>query len=380
MTIVVVCDVPVNEKNGTAVAATNLINGLRQRGHTVRVVCPDKSMQGQADCYVAPCINFGPLNGYVRKNGVVIARPDKALLRRALEGADALHVMIPFFLAGAAITLAQEMNISVTAGFHCQAENFSNHLFLMNAKRVNRRVYRIFDRYIYSRVDCIHYPTQFIRDVFESQTGRKTEGRVISNGVSNRFVRQRGEKPAAYRDKFVILFTGRYSREKSHRVLVNGVRRSRHADEIQLIFAGDGPLKPWLKRYCRHRLPVQPVFAFFPRRELVRIINYADLYVHPAEIELEGIACLEALKCGLVPVLSDSVRSATRFFALDARNLFACNNARDLAEKIDYWLEHPAQRQACSDAYARFGTQHSLDQCMDEMERMIVETMERHAV
>lgn len=371
MTIAVVCDVPVNEKNGTAVATMNLVNGLKARGHTVRVVCPDEKMRGQPGYYVVPSINFGPLNRYVRKNGVVIARPDKATMRQALEGVDAVHVIIPFFLAYCAIHIAQELGIPVTAGFHCQAENLSNHLFLMNARAVNRLVYKIFYRYIYSRVDCIHYPTQFIRDVFETQIGRKTNGRVISNGVNSEFIRCRGPKPPEYADRYVILFTGRYSKEKSHRVLVNGVRRSKHAGQIQLIFAGDGPRKRWLKHYCKRRLPVQPVFGFFKRSELVRIINYADLYVHPAEIELEGIACLEALKCGLVPVLSDSKRSATRFFARDERNLFACNDSRDLAAKIDYWLENPIQWQACSDAYAEHAAQLSLERCMDEMEQMI---------
>ena len=144
MTIAVVCDVPVNEKNGTAVATMNLVNGLKARGHTVRVVCPDEKMRGQPGYYVVPSINFGPLNRYVRKNGVVIARPDKATMRQALEGVDAVHVIIPFFLAYCAIHIAQELGIPVTAGFHCQAENLSNHLFLMNARAVNRLVYKIF--------------------------------------------------------------------------------------------------------------------------------------------------------------------------------------------------------------------------------------------
>ena len=70
-------------------------------------------------------------------------------------------------------------------------------------------------------------------------------------------------------------------------------------------------------------------------------------------------------------MLSDSKRSATRFFARDERNLFACNDSRDLAAKIDYWLENPIQWQACSDAYAEHAAQLSLERCMDEMEQMI---------
>ena len=70
---------------------------------------------------------------------------------------------------------------------------------------------------------------------------------------------------------------------------------------------------------------------FFSRDEMLRVINSADLYVHPAEIEIEAIACLEAISCGLVPVIADSPRSATRFFALGERNLFHFNDPADLA-------------------------------------------------
>jgi glycosyltransferase involved in cell wall biosynthesis len=51
------------------------------------------------------------------------------------------------------------------------------------------------------------------------------------------------EKPEAFRDRFVILFTGRYSKEKSHKVLIDGVARSKYKDSIQLIFAGTGRWK-----------------------------------------------------------------------------------------------------------------------------------------
>ncbi|MBO4216469.1 MAG: glycosyltransferase, partial [Clostridia bacterium] len=103
-----------------------------------------------------------------------------------------------------------------------------------------------------------------------------------------------------------------------------------------------------------------------------RIINSADLYVHPAEIEIEAISCLEAIACGLVPVISDSPRSATRFFALDEKNLFSCNDSSSLAERIDYWLDHPEEKAARSREYIGYTEQFDYDVCMDRMERMML--------
>lgn len=55
---------------------------------------------------------------------------------------------------------------------------------------------------------------------------------------------------------------------------------------------------------------------------------------------------MEALACGLVPVIANSPLSATPQFALDDRSLFQAGNAGDLADKIDYWIEHPEERAA----------------------------------
>lgn len=377
MRVVIVCDVLGRENNGTTVAAMNLIRALRAKGHEVRVVCPDRDRADEPGCYIIPTVSFGPLNGYVRKNGVTIARPKRKTLEQALDGADAVHLLVPFFASHMAAKLAQEKGIPVTAGFHCQAENFSNHIFLMNAKRFNRGVYRFFDRFVYRRVDCIHYPTQFIRDTYEQAVGHPTAGRVISNGVNSIFRPGPAEKPQEFGDKFVILFTGRFSKEKSHKVLIDGVARSKYADRIQLVFAGSGPQENNLREYAAKRLKNPPVMQFFSREALVNIIRSADLYVHPAEIEIEAISCLEAIACGLVPVIADSPRSATRFFALTPENLFRFNDPDALAQRIDYWLSDPARREECRERYLGYAAQFEQQRCMDEMERMILETVEK---
>ncbi len=378
MIIVVACDVPLVENNGTAVAACNLIRYLRSRGHTVRTLCPGAGSAENPDSFLTEPINFGPLNGYVRKNGVEISASCRETVCAALDGADALHTITPFFLCHAAAEEAKKRGIAITSGFHCQAENFSSHVFLMNAGGFNRCLYRWFDRSLYQYADKIHYPTQFIRNVFEESIGHTTDGEVISNGVGAEFAPAREEKPPQLQDKFVILFTGRYSKEKSHWVLIDAVAQSKYRDRIQLIFAGDGPLREKLETDCRNQLPIQPIFGFHPREELIHMIHYADLYVHPAEIEIEAIACLEAIRGGLVPVISQSPRSATPAFALDDKNLFRVNDPADLRRKMEYWLDHPEERQERSRAYAGFTEQFDRTHCMERMEQMICAAVARH--
>ena len=47
MVACIVCDVLGEKNNGTTLAATNLIDYLKSRGHEVRVVCCDKDKNGK---------------------------------------------------------------------------------------------------------------------------------------------------------------------------------------------------------------------------------------------------------------------------------------------------------------------------------------------
>ena len=372
MRITIVCDVLGEENNGTTIAAMNLIRYL-QKKHDVRVLCPDKTKKDLEGYFIVPTRSFGVFNGYVERNGVSLAKADDKTVRAAIEGADVVHVMLPFTLGKKAIKVAKELGIPVSTGFHVLAENFSSHLFLKNSKLTNKIVYDHFHS-AYKECDAVHYPTQYLRDLNESMYGA-TNGYVISNGVNDRF---RPEKVDAPDDGLIrIVYTGRYSREKSHKVLIEGVAKSKYKDKIKLILAGDGPLKDSIAKMAEEN-GVNVEMKFFSRDEMVKILNQAYLYVHAAEIEAEGIGCLEAIACGLVPIICNSERCATKSYALCPESTFENGNPSDLAAKIDWWIEHPDKREEYSRKYAEFaGEDLRQDNCMKKMEKMLIETAKR---
>ena len=377
MVITIVCDVLGRANNGTTIAALNLIDALKKRGHTVRVVCSDAERKGQEGFYVVPTLDLGPFNNYLKKNGVTLAKADRRVIGEAIDGADVVHYMVPFSMGAKAARLAHKRGIPVTAGFHCQAENFTSHIFMKDSRLANWLFYRLTWLLSYRKCECIHYPTQFIRDTFEHAIRRTTPGYVISNGVNKAFRPEPVERDPKYDGKYVIQFTGRLSKEKTHKVLIDAVGLSKYRDRIRLVFAGIGPLHDKLEKRGR-KLPNPPEFRFFSREDLVRQLNMADLYVHPAEIEIEAISCLEAIACGLVPVIANSPRSATRYFALDERNLFHNKNAKDLAKRIDYWIEHPEEKKALAARYRGFVQQHEYEHCMNRMEQMLSDAVKEH--
>lgn len=374
MNVTVICDVLGEENNGTTVAAMNLVRSLKEKGHSVNIVCCDKSKIGQEGYYVCPVRSFGVFNNYIQKVGVALAKPDYEVMRSAIVNADIVHCMLPFALTRAAIKLAKELHKPITAGFHCQAENVTNHLFLKNSKLASLLTYKYFYSKVYSKVDCIHYPSQFIRDVFERAISHYTNGVVISNGVADGFAPERRDKPPSLKDKFIILSIGRYSHEKCQKVLIKAVGQSKHKDDIVLVLAGKGALQ---RKYeaLGEKYGIDLQLRFFDRQHLQEVIGYTDLYVHPADIELEGIAALEAVKSGLPVIMSDSKRSATRLLARDERNLFSEHDSSDLAAKIDYWIEHEEQRLECAEYYAKNTDVPSTSECMDKMENMLFATL-----
>lgn len=375
MKITIVCDVLGEENNGTTIAAMNLIRYLQEKGHDVKILCCDQNKKDEPNYYVVPQMNFYMLNGYVRKNGVSVARPEDDIIKDAIIDADIVHVMLPFALGIRAAKLAKQVGIPVSAGCHQLAENFSVHLHMQNSKAVNSLTYKFFKQ-MYSNADSIHYVTPYLRQVYEGLYG-KTNGYVISNGVSDAFTPP--EQPSDICERINIIYTGRYSREKSHGTLINAIAQSKYANKIQLILPGAGPLADKLRNQAES-LPICPKLGFIPREQMPDVLRTGYLYVHAAEIEAEGISCLEAISCGLVPIINNSPRCATKSYALTDKNTFENGNASDLATKIDYWIEHPDEYLANRKQYIQTASSlFSREKCMHQMEEMLLQTASHFA-
>lgn len=383
MKITIVCDVLGKENNGTTVAAMNLIRYLKQSGHEVSILCGDQDKENEPNYFVVPNYSFGKLlDKYVAKVGVTLAKPDKDIIKKAIKDADLIHIMVPLSLGLTTIKVAQSLNknIPITAGFHMQAENFTSHLKLNKVKIVNHNLYRLLDKHFYSYVDAIHFPTEFIKNTYlenlkQGGKNSKPKNYVISNGVNEQVKKQKNQKPEELKDKIVVLTIGRFGREKSQDTLIKALKYSKFKNKIQLICAGIGPLENKYKKLSKN-LPITPSFKFFNRDEIIKTINYSDIYVHPADIELEGIACLEAIACGKLTIVSNSKLSATKNFAIDNSLIFKKRNPKNLAQVLDYWIEHEDLRHEYEQKYLDSAKNFNQKRCMQEMEKMMLETIE----
>jgi len=359
--------------NGITVSAMRFAANLISRGHTVRVVAcgePGDATGPRRDgpeMFWVPELVVPIATRLAHRQDTAFGKPDRETLVAAIEDADVVHIYQPWPLGRAAERIAREIGVPAVAGFHIQPENITYNLGLGWFPPAAHLVYVLLRVLFYGRFADIHCPSTFIAAELRHH-GYRARLHVISNGVSSSF----RPGPARVRgagEPFRILMVGRFSPEKRQEVLIRAVRRSRHAAHIQLHFAGHGPREKRLRRMAE-KLPHPARFGYYSQAELVALIRECDLYVHASDVEIEGVSCLEAFACGLVPVISDSRRSATGQFALAPANLFRSGDPASLAERIDGWIDDPEALAEASDAYVRYADLYAVDRTVKAIERV----------
>jgi 1,2-diacylglycerol 3-alpha-glucosyltransferase len=370
MIITLVADTFGVGNNGTTVSATGFADGLIARGHTVRVgACGEP---GQRDgpgpeMFPVPELVVPIASRFAHRQSTLFAKPVREVLTAAIAGADVVHIYQPWALGRAAERTARRLGVPAIAAFHIQPENITYNIGLGWFPPAAHLVYALLRLLFYRRFTDIHCPSTFIAAQLRRH-GYQARLHVISNGVGGGF-RPKPPRARPPGGPFRILMVGRFSPEKRQDVLIRAVQRSRHAERIELEFAGHGPRERRLRRMAAG-LPGPVRFGHYPQAELVELIRGCDLYVHASDVEIEGLSCMEAFSCGLVPVISDSRRSATGQFALQPANLFRAGDPASLAERIDGWIDDPAALAAGSDAYARYAELYTVDRSVKAIERV----------
>ena len=356
-------------RNGTALTCLRYAAELRRQGHEVRLVAHGAGPANTPDGFAFPVPKHEPFlpGAFAARQDFLFARPDRATFDRAFDGVDVIHVFMPFELGRAALAWGREHRVPVSAAFHVQPENITYNAFLEGVRKAPDVTYALFRTWLYGKVRHIHCPSRMIADQLRAH-GYTAQLHVISNGVPDDFVP--GPSAHPFDDGlFHVLTIGRLAKEKDQETLIRAVAMSRHADDIQVHIAGAGGQERHLREVgacLAHPLDI----AFRPRAELIDLIRACDLYVHSSVADIEAMSCLEALSCGLVPVISRIDTSAASQFALDERSVFPARDAATLARRIDWWFEHPDELRTMRDAYAREGDSYRLEGCVGRFVRM----------
>jgi len=273
-----------------------LYEGLRARGHDVRIITSSHGLQRASEGDV---IRLGkgfsvPTNGSV---GTITLSPRYLSQVGAMldhERFDLLHFHEPFvpFLSPIVLRGSRSVNI---ATFHAFGGWSAAYEF-------GRRVMGGYASRLHGRIAVSAAARHFIDRYFEG------DYKVIPNGVDvNRF--QRAVPIARWRDGTAnLLFVGRHEPRKGLLDLLRAYRILRQTGcRCRLLVVGTGPQEREARRYIlTHRLGGVEFLGRVSDEEKAQLFRTADVFLAPATgKESFGIVLLEAMAAGAPIVASD---------------------------------------------------------------------------
>jgi len=348
-------------KTGGVISAKRFIAALRER-HDVTIIAGGPSGEGRVGL---PRFTIPPFGRLMREMGFIFAWPSRSVLEPVLRQVDVLHVQFPFWLGIRVAGLARGLGTPVVTSSQIQPENIFHNLGI-HSQWVMDWTWRFFIKFLYGRSDFMVSPTAFAFKELQRR-GLKVPTDIVSNGIPPQFHPGPAERDPRYRDRFVVLGVSRLAKEKRIEVIIEAVRRSRHADRVQLVLYGRGPEEERLRRLSA-TLPLPAEIRLAEEEEMPSLMRGADLLVHASDVELEGMAVLEALGVGLPTLVANAPMSATAALAISDEFRFTPGDSDELARKIDHLIEHPEQLAAARKACLAAAEGHRLEASITRME------------
>ena len=370
--------------NGLSFSAQRTVKKLKEAGIEIKILSganPDKNgpePEFLLKDYVVPVFDK-----IVKRQGYSFSAAETDIITKAVEWADVVHIEEPFPLQAKTCKIAEKLGKPLTGTYHLHPENLYASIKMDKSHILNDTTMWWWKNKVFNKCKIVQVPTEnakvrLIKNKF------KPELRVISNGLILEDLARKGDiTPVKLSDaKYTVITIGRFSVEKNTKTLLNAMKYCKHAKDIQLVFAGRGPYEKPLKKHAaklekKGYFGYPPIFSFYPLDELQKITAGADIYIHCAFIEVEGLSCMEAIQMGIVPVIAKGKYTATSQFALSEQSVFHEKDPKDLAAKIDYWLEDDKRRKAEAEKYIELGKKYNIDYSIKEIIKMFEDAMKK---
>ena len=363
--------------NGLDESARRTVQALREAGQEVRVLS-GKNLEdpnGERPDYEMEDFDFPIIQPMLSSFGYHFAKWRGPQIEEAVRWADVIHMEETFFLHHAVMNWALRLRKPIVGTYHVHPENIVfNSLGFRGGFLFCQILYRYWCRVFYDKYKYLQCPTDNVR---ERLLRHRVKARcfTLSNGVIPDTCIRPLTQPADYFDEnrpLDLIYIGRTAIEKDQPTLYKAIRLSKYARRIQLHIAGRGPKLDEYTRmaeqlYTDGILKYKPIVGFYNRDQLRHLAAKADLAVHCAYVEVEGMSITEAMQQAVVPVIATARYSGTSTYALDERSKFPAKDAKTLAARIDYWFDHPQERWDMGFRYAESMKQYEIANCVQTL-------------
>lgn len=163
-------------------------------------------------------------------------------------------------------------------------------------------------------------------------------------------------------DTPVLLFSGRLSHEKGVLEIPELYKQVKiEIPELQLVFAGTGPLEEKLKE----SLPDAIFLGWVEHNQLPAIYSSADLLVLPSKFDTFSCSVIEAFSCGL-PVIAYNTKGPKDIIRHQESG-FLANNRTEMARYVTDYLQDTLSHKSFKDAALARSIEYSSDKIISKM-------------
>jgi phosphatidylinositol alpha 1,6-mannosyltransferase len=378
MRIMIVTDQYPPMVGGVPTVTHGLAHDFADRGHQVWVVAPS---QGSRDVrrleQKVRVYRFSSFD-WPTYEGLRIPFLPFVPIRNLLKKSDPhiIHIHSPVVLGNIAQMLAGGLRKPVIATNHYLPINMSRSLSSdpILSKPFSNITYTYLVQFC-NRCEYITAPTATALNLLYDHGLRAPAG-VISNGIDLKKYSP-GERNDQIREKFnlpldrpLTLHVNRLSDEKRVDVLLDAAAKMSGNGFIALV--GSGPAEAALREQAeRLHLGDRVAFLGYVRdADLLALRRSSEVFVIPSEADLQSLATMEAMACGLPVIAANSYALPELVHHGENGYVFQPGNSDELASYLDKLLDDAPLRAQMSQKSLEIIAKHDRMQVLDQWESL----------
>ncbi|MBR6384460.1 MAG: glycosyltransferase family 4 protein [Lachnospiraceae bacterium] len=305
MKILITSDMFTPAVNGVVTSTLNLIKGLKEDGHDVRILTLSESAfeKKENNVYYMPALPLGAIYPEVK----VMLPPVLNILMEELVdwNPDIIHSQCEFSTFIYARMISKRTGAPIVHTYHTVYENYTH--YLCPSKTIGRKAAIKFTNSISKHVTNMIVPSgKMYRMLSDYEINAPLT--VIPTGINtdkylNADKSKRDTLRAEYgigKDEFILLYAGRLAKEKNLEEILDFLADSR-LNNLRLIVVGDGPHRETLEDKCKENgIENRVIFTGMVSPE--KIEEYyliGDVFVSASQSETQGLTYIEAMVSGL---------------------------------------------------------------------------------
>ena len=378
MRIMIVTDQYPPMVGGVPTVTYGLAHDFADRGHQVWVVAPS---QGSRDVrrleQNVRVYRFSSFE-WPTYEGLRIPFLPFVPLRNLLKRSDPhiIHIHSPIVLGNIAQILAGGLRKPVIATNHYLPINMSRSLsadpFL--GRSFNNITYTYLVNFC-NRCEYITAPTATALNLLYEHGLRAPAG-VISNGIDlikytpgerNEQVLQRLNLPL---DRPIVLHVNRLNYEKRIDVLLDAVAKMTSNAHIALVSTGPAEADLRAQAERLHITDRVSFLGYVRDADLLALRRSSTLFVIPSEADLQSLATMEAMACGLPIIAANSYALPELAHHGENGYVFPPGNSDELANYMDKLLNDPVLRKEMGQKSREIIATHDRKQVLDKWEAL----------